>query len=69
MFTLTKFNGEEFLINGELIRSVEAGGDTVITLANGERILVREPPEEVQARFMKYKQEIAAGILPLVNDE
>jgi flagellar protein FlbD len=58
MFTLTRFTGEEFSINPEAIVSVEAAGDTLVTLVTGERILVREDPKEIRARFLQYKKEI-----------
>ena len=58
MITLTKFTGESFLINPDTIKSVEAGGDTVITLITGERILVRESTKEIQESFLAYKKAV-----------
>lgn len=58
MFSLTRFTGEEFLINPETIKTVEFCGDTVITLITGERLLVRETPQLIQERFLAYKQSL-----------
>lgn len=59
MFKLTKFTGEEFLINPETIKIVEAGGDTILQLTTGETILVKESPEEIKLKFMEYKKTIS----------
>ena len=55
MFKLTRFTGEEFYLNPDLIKCVEDGGDTVVTLVTGERILVQESPEVVAKLFTEYK--------------
>jgi flagellar protein FlbD len=58
MFKLTKFTGEDFWVNPEVIKTVEAGGDTVITFLSGERVLVRETAEEIREQFIRYKRAI-----------
>lgn len=57
MIKLTKFTGEEFYLNPELIKTVEEGGDTVLTLMSGEKLLVLEKPEDIAIAFKRYKQE------------
>jgi flagellar protein FlbD len=59
MFKLTKFTGETFLINPETILTVEEAGDTVVQLVTGERLLVKESAEEIQVKFMEFKQTIS----------
>ncbi|MGQ9649216.1 MAG: flagellar FlbD family protein [Phycisphaerae bacterium] len=54
MITLTRLNGTRFVINAELIRTVEERPDTTIVLINGETFIVREPMEEVVARAIEY---------------
>lgn len=54
MIQLTRFNGEVFVLNADLIQYVEARPDTYITLTNSERIIVREPVEEVVHRAVDY---------------
>jgi flagellar protein FlbD len=56
MIRLTRFGGEPFLLNAELIQYVEARPDTFITLANGERLIVTETMDEVLRRVMVYQQ-------------
>ena len=41
---LTRLNGNPIALNSDLIKFVENAPDTVITLINGEKIIVRETP-------------------------
>lgn len=56
MIKLTRLNGSVFLLNAELICTVEAQPDTHITLTTGERLLVAESPDEVLRRVMAYQR-------------
>ncbi len=56
MIRLTRLNGDEFILNAELIRYVERCPDTLITLTNGETLMVREPLDEVVRRTVTYHQ-------------
>ena len=66
MIKLTKFTGEKFFINADVIKSIEDGADTILVLTTGERILVKESAEEIQVLFMNYKKEIH-GTAPLTS--
>ena len=54
MIRLTRLAGEPFILNAELIRYVEMRPDTFITLAGGERLVVRESMDEVMQRAIEY---------------
>lgn len=58
MITLKKLNGKEVLINSELIETIEAAPDTVITLVTGNRFVVRDPVEDVRAKILEFKRSI-----------
>ncbi|MDR3198858.1 MAG: flagellar FlbD family protein [Planctomycetaceae bacterium] len=62
MILLTRLNKEEFVLNAELIRYVERCPDTLITLTNGETLMVRESLEEVVRRTVAYHQ--AKNLIP-----
>jgi len=49
-----------FALNRDLIVSVEARPDTVITLTSGDKLLVRESPEEVVELFRQGRADILA---------
>jgi len=54
MIKLTKLNGEEFVVNAELIRFIERRPDTYVTLTTNDRFIVRESIEEVVSRSLAY---------------
>jgi len=56
MIRLTRLDGEQFLLNAELIRFVESRPDTFITLTTGERVVVRETMDQVLERTIRYQQ-------------
>ena len=58
MIKLTRLNGEEFVVNAELIRFVESRPDTYITLTSSDRLIVRESVEEVVRRSMAWSRAI-----------
>jgi flagellar protein FlbD len=54
MVTLTRLNGTRFVVNAELIRTVEENPDTVITLVNGDHLIVKEPMKAVVEKAIEY---------------
>jgi len=62
---LTRSNGTKFYVNPELIQTVEMTPDTVVTLVNNKKFIVRETAEEIAARFIEYRRKILEpSILP-----
>jgi len=61
MIKVTLLNGQELIINAELLEAVEAAHDTIITLTTGRKIIVKERPDEVVARVVAYRQLVHAG--------
>ena len=53
----------ELHVNPDLIVTVEANPDTVITLANGAKFLVAEAPQQVAEEVRDYRVEVLAGAL------
>ncbi|WP_339149787.1 MULTISPECIES: flagellar FlbD family protein [unclassified Sutcliffiella] len=47
MIKLTKLNGKVFAVNVWLIEQVEETPDTMITLNNGKKVIVKERMQEV----------------------
>jgi len=56
MIRVTRLNGSEFVLNSDLIESVEATPDTVVTLTSGRKLIVREPVDEVIARVVEFRR-------------
>ena len=60
MIKLSRLNGEEFVVNADLIRFVEKRPDTYVTLTTNDRFIVRESVEEVVHRSMAYARAVRA---------
>lgn len=60
MIKLTKLNGDEFVVNAELIRFIESRPDTYISLTTDDRIIVRESVQEVVRRSIAYARALRA---------
>jgi len=58
---LHRLNGAEIVVNAELIESVEGLPDTVIALATGNRLIVRESVTGVIERIVEYRKTVYAG--------
>jgi flagellar protein FlbD len=58
MIQVTRLNGRPIIVNAELIRFVEQTPDTLITLISGDKLLVKEPMEEVVRRAIEYARSI-----------
>ncbi len=64
MIYVTHFNGKRLYLNPDLIRSVEETPDTVVTLTDQTKILVRESAEVIAERFINYHRKIGMPIPP-----
>lgn len=56
MIKLTRLNGVEFVVNCDLIESVEATPDTIVALTSNQRYVVQEPVDEILARVAAFKR-------------
>jgi len=64
MIRLTRLNNSPLAVNSDLIKFVEQAPDTVITLVNGEKIIVRETADEVLNRIVDFRRSVLQGIFP-----
>ncbi len=58
MIALTRLSGQPIMVNADLIESLEQTPDTVITLTSGNKLIVRDSMESVQARIVEFKRSI-----------
>jgi flagellar protein FlbD len=71
MIVLHKLTHERqpFHLNPDIIVTVEACPDTVVTLATGARILVCEDPASVARAIMRWKADVRRASLHTVRTE
>jgi flagellar protein FlbD len=63
MIELTRLNGSPMVLNSDLIKTAEASPDTMLTLINGEKLIVREAPGEVVERVLAYRARLLSTVV------
>lgn len=58
MIKLTRLNGTEYYVNPDLIEIMEKTPDTVLSLVNDKKLIVREDPSEIISRIIEYNRKI-----------
>jgi flagellar protein FlbD len=58
MIHLTRLNGNPLVVNSDLIKYVGPSPDTMLTLINGEKIVVLESCQEVVDRTIAYRARV-----------
>jgi flagellar protein FlbD len=62
MIAVTRLNGNPMALNSDLIKTAEASPDTMLTLINGEKLIVRETCAEVMERVITYRARLLATV-------
>lgn len=58
MITITRLDKRVIVLNADLIKMIEATPDTIITLINGDVLVVRDSVEEVVRRAVDYQRQV-----------
>ena len=58
MILLTKLNNAQVAVNSDMIQHVEETPDTVITLGNGDKVVVKERMSEIIEKIVEYRRRI-----------
>jgi flagellar protein FlbD len=71
MVQLTRINHIPLVLNSDLIELIEITPDTVISLTvisltNGQKLMVLETPEEIVRKVIEFRRAINSGISPAV---
>ena len=61
MIAVTRLDRAEVMLNSDLIETIEATPDTVITLVNGQKMMVREPCGELLSRIRAFRESLTNG--------
>ena len=65
MILVTRLNNTPIVINPDLIAFIEETPDTIITLSNGEKIVVQEKVNEVIKRVIEFRRSIFNPSIPI----
>lgn len=58
MIAVTRLDGSEMVLNSDQIAWIERMPDTVISLMNGEKLIVREPPDAIIDRIQEFRRAV-----------
>lgn len=67
MISLQRFNGQEFILNADLIETIESTPDTLVKLSNGKTFIVKNEIQDIVKKCVKYRQ-FCNSTLRVVND-
>jgi len=65
---LTRLNSHALTVNSDLIKFIENAPDTMLTLTNGEKIVVRESADEIIKRVIEFRRAVLAGSISTAVD-
>lgn len=61
MITLTLFDNKRIVLNADLIEFVEGTPDTLISLTDGKKVMVKETVDQVVDCVLAYKRSVFGG--------
>ena len=68
MIPVTRLDGSTMIVNDDQIAWIDTHPDTMIAMMNGEKLLVRESPDELVERSRHFRRTLAAhGALRLLE--
>lgn len=62
MIEVTRLNGNPMVLNSDLIKTAESSPDTMLTLINGEKLIVREECGEIVERVLAYRARLLVAV-------
>lgn len=68
MIELHRLDNTKLLINLDLIENVEGMPDTVITLVNGNRYIVKEKINEIVEKILEFKSNVQFKRFAIIED-
>lgn len=58
MIKLTRLNGSVYVLNSDMIETIEAKPDTVITTSDGKKYVCKESVDEVIDKIIEFRGRI-----------
>jgi flagellar protein FlbD len=67
MIQLTKINGHQIVLNSDLIEYIEETPDTIITLNNNDKVIVKDHMSEIIEKVVRYRRTLA-GLVDMEHE-
>ena len=58
MITVTRLDQRVVVINADLIKMIESTPDTILTLINGDSIVLRDSLDDVVRKAIEYQRQV-----------
>ena len=58
MIDVLRLDGKKYWVNPYMIESMECTPDLTLTMLSGNKIIVRNPPEEIIEKIIEYRNKI-----------
>jgi len=58
MISLHKLNNDEFILNANIIETIEERPDTTITLTNEKKYIVKERKDDILKQIVAYQRKV-----------
>ena len=68
MVYVTRLNHTTIVLNSDLIEHIEGTPDTLISMSNGQRLMVLESAEEIVNRVVEFRRRIHAPATSLLKE-
>jgi len=65
MIQVTRLDHSSLIVNPDLIIFMEETPDTIITLSNGDKIMVQERVSEIIRRVIQFRRSIFNSAIPI----
>ncbi len=69
MIKVTRLNGTQLVINADLIETIEERPDTIVSLTNEHRFVVKESISELLDLIADYRQRCHPGWRSVVREQ
>ena len=64
MIEVHRLNGELFLLNSDMIETVDVTPDTVVRLVNGHRYIIKEKSDYVRKAIIEFRRQAGYSCVP-----
>lgn len=68
MILVHRLRGEPMFINEDLIESIEATPDTVVTLVDGRKLVIADCPDDIVERARMYRASVLVAVGEMRQD-
>ena len=64
MIEVHRLNGELFLLNSDMIETVDCTPDTVVRLVNGHRYVIKESFDDIRSATVNFRRSAGYSCVP-----